>query len=271
MQISLQAILGEPPTNELLAPIPIPNGYQETIVTPKASRSVEAYWSFTANKVGRSLVLPDGRCDIIVRDNIHRTDVPLPIITGPATEPYTVEYEVGDRWLGIRLRPDKGVALWRSEIAYAADTVLRGKDAVALMPGLAKLKSCEMTMANLAKVAEAPMKLSADQRLTRALDALHASGGRIRIEKLARFAGCTSRHLNRMFRSTIGLSTKTYAQLVQFHRTLKLIQHEHLPITDAAFEGGYADHAHLTRAFRRYGGFTPSDVPDDLPLPMLFS
>lgn len=237
-------------------------------MTPQASRSVEALWSFTANKPGRSLVLPDGRCDIIVRYNIHASHTPIPVITGPATQAYTVECDVGDSWLGMRLRPSSGVALWQSEIVLAADRVLRGPEALELLPGLAALNRKPITRANFVE-AIGMIHLRADPRLTRSLDALHVSGGRIRIEKLAQFAGCTSRHLNRLFRSHIGLAAKTYAQLVQFHRTLKLVKQERLAITSAAFEGGYADHAHLTRAFQRYGGFTPSEMSEELTLPTL--
>lgn len=251
--------------------MPIPVGYHETIITPEASRSVEAYWSFTAEKAGGGLVLPDGRCDIILQYNIHSFDAPTPIITGPATQAYIVKYKAGDRWLGMRLRPDNGCALWASRISHAADTVLSGPEALALLPRLAALNGSHPTVSDLAKTVGGLMTLSINRRVNRALGALHTSGGRIQIEKLAEFVGCTPRHLNRIFRSHTGLSAKTYAQLVQFHRTLKLIQREHLPITGAAFEGGYADHAHLTRAFRRFGGFTPSDIPEELSLPTLFS
>jgi hypothetical protein len=53
---AIEAMLRAYFTNELHLIILIPIGYQETIVTPKASRSVEAYWSFTADKPGQSLV-----------------------------------------------------------------------------------------------------------------------------------------------------------------------------------------------------------------------
>ncbi len=216
------------------------------------------------------MVLPDGRCDIILHYNIHRSNAPVPIITGPATQAYAVEYEVGDCWLGMRLRPDNGCALWAKGIVCAANTVLRGPEALALLPKLAALDGCDLTVSDLAKTVGILTTLNVDHRMNRALDALHTSGGRIQIEKLAEFVGCTPRHLNRIFRSHTGLSAKTYAQLVQFHRTLRLIQRERLPITGAAFEGGYADHSHLTRAFQRFGGFTPSDIPDELSLPTLF-
>jgi AraC-like DNA-binding protein len=231
---------------------------------------VEAYWSFTAEKAGRSLVLPDGRCDIILHYNTHKSDAPVPIITGPATWAYAVEYEIGDCWLGIRLRPDNGCALWANGITQAADAVLSGPEALALLPRLSALNRGYPTITDLAETVGIIATALINHRISRALGALHTSGGRIQIEKLAEFVGCTPRHLNRIFRAHIGLNAKTYAQLVQFHRTLGLIQREHLPIAGAAFEGGYADHAHLTRAFRRFGGFTPSGIPDELSLPALF-
>jgi AraC-like DNA-binding protein len=34
-----------------------------------------------------------------------------------------------------------------------------------------------------------------------------------------------------------------------------------LTLAEAALEGGYSDQAHMTREFRRYGGFTPGRRP----------
>lgn len=251
------------------ASIPIPSVYQETLVTPKASRAVEAYWSFTARQAGRSIVLPDGRCDIMLRDNIHRPETPVAIVTGPATRAYTVTYDRGDRWLGLRMRPGNGVALWQDQIAQASDRVLRGPDSYTLVPALATLVRNSVTLDDLTKLL--PQSPRDETPVDRAIDTLHAAGGRIRIYALARLIGCTPRHLNRMFRSAVGLSPKTYAQLVQFHRALRLIKTSRQSITGSAFEGGYADHAHLTRACQRYGGFVPSCVPSDLTLPTLFA
>lgn len=216
-------------------------------------------------------MLPDGRCDIILQDNALSPKPATPIITGPGTLPYTVEYKKGDRWFGIRLRPYKGVILWQQQITCAKNRVLSGQDAIDVLPQLAELIDNGSTLNQFANSIDAQQSLLRDQRLMNALEALHLSGGRIRIAKMADFVGCTARQLNRLFCSNIGLTTKSYAQLVQFHRALKLVQREKLSITNAAFEGGYADHAHLTRAFKRYGGFTPSDLPPDLSVPVLFT
>ncbi len=251
--------------------IPIPNGYNEAIETPKAARRIEATWSFAAQASGSAVVLPDGRCDIIVRNNASTPDQITPIITGPATRSYRVEYRAGDQWFGIRLRPEHGATLWQGHLDKAPDSVLRGSEALDRLPALAALQGAPPTLDALARVLPSKSWPIVDPRLTRAIDILHASGGRLRIDVLATFVACSARHLNRLFRRNIGLTAKTYAQIIQFHRALKLITTGNLPIIAAAFEGGYADQAHMVRSFRRFGGFTPSTVPPDLSLPVLFS
>jgi len=225
-----------------------------------------------ADKDGRSLVLPDGRCDIIVKYNNQEATPPVPIITGPATLPYTIEYIAGDSWLGIRLRPHSAFELWRQRITGAVDTVLRGDDAIALLPDLKQIAHSELSTNSLAKLwLEIKSSSATDKRLVATLELLHVSGGRIRVEELSKRVGCTARQLNRLIKTNTGLTTKTYSQLVQFHRTLELIQAQRFSLTGAALEGGYSDHAHLTRAFKRFGGFTPTTIPADLSAPSLFS
>jgi AraC-like DNA-binding protein len=202
-----------------------------------------------------------------VRNHASTPDEVTPIITGPATQPYRVDYDTGDQWFGIRLRPEHGAALWKSNLVNQPDSVLRGTEAIDRLPSLFALNGAALTRDALAHTISAQTWPDVDPRLTRAIDILHASGGRLRIDALAEFVACTTRHLNRIFRRNVGLSAKTYAQLIQFHRTLKLITIGNVPIIAAAFEGGYSDHAHLTRTFRRFGGFTPSGIPADLSLP----
>ena len=224
-------------------------------------------WSFAARTSGSAVVLPDGRCDIIVRTHAGTPYEIKPIITGPATQPYRVGYDTGDKWFGIRLRPEHGAALWQGDLGTAPDSVLRGPEVLDRLPSLVALHGTALTLDALARIVPAQTWPGVDPRLTRAMDMLHASGGRLRIDALAKFAARTARHLNRLFRRNVGLSAKTYAQLIQFHRTLKLITNGNVPIVAAAFEGGYSDHAHMARTFRRFGGFTPSGLPTELSLP----
>lgn len=222
---------------------------------------MEAEWSFTATEAGRHLVLPDGRCDVIYRS--VGGGAMTPVVTGPATQPYWVAFQPGDTWVGLRFRPEYGGLLWGRRLGQAQNSVLRGEAAFNLIPSLKPNTDLTTLLDTLA----AP---SPPQGLTRALDVIHASGGRIQIDRLASFAGWSARHLTRLFRDHIGLTAKVYAQLVQFHRALRLIRSGGLSPTATAYEGGYADQSHLTRAFRRFGGFSPAAMPPELSLPTLF-
>ena len=252
----------------------IPAGYSETITTAKASRRIEAFWSFTATTQGQSLVLPDGRCDLIVKFHADDRANPTPIITGPATQSYLVTYAPGDCWIGARMRPEGGAMLWRSQINEAVDRVLRGGEAQALVPELADLQGDTLTQIHLERLVDTIARVESISRpppvVQRAIETLHVTGGRLPVGRLAVYVGCTTRHLNRLFQANVGLSAKTYAQLVQFQRSLRLIKENGQSVSAAAHEGGYADQPHLTRAFRRFGGFSPHRLPGDLALPKLF-
>lgn len=247
--------------------IPIPAGYNETIVTPQMSRSVEAQWSFRAEKNGCALVLPDGRCDIIFRFSIHDAAPPVPVITGPATETYEVPYVEGECWMGLRMRPECGAWVWGRKIKEAVDNVLRGQKAYDHLPQIRKFGNQLSLTGSYIELIKDVEGSAPDDRLCEAVKLIHVSGGRIRLDALARILQCSTRHLNRLFRANVGIGAKTYAQLVQFHRAVGLLRTQQISITDAALEAGYADHAHMTRTFRKFGRFVPSNVPSDLAQP----
>jgi transcriptional regulator GlxA family with amidase domain len=74
----------------------------------------------------------------------------------------------------------------------------------------------------------------------------------------------SERNLRRRIETSVGLSFKALASVLRFQRTLRLLSPtggKALGLTQAALEGGYADQAHMTREFRRHGGFTPARRP----------
>jgi len=246
----------------------LPDGYQERIYTPQQARSVEAVWRHEEQCAGRSLILPDGRCDVIVRYNADPDVVPRLVVTGPATQPYWVEFETGDRWIGVRLRPERGGVLWGDALGGAKDQVALGDEAEDLVPELAGLgvvgvPEAELRQA-LVRFVEGRALSPEGHRVGETVRRMHLTGGRFSVTELAARAACSTRHLNRLFGGTVGLSVKTYAALVQFHRALRLVCDAGGSLSDAAFEAGYADQVHMTRAMRRFGGFVPSDIPEGL-------
>ncbi|NRA88779.1 MAG: helix-turn-helix transcriptional regulator [Rhizobiales bacterium] len=255
--------------------MPIPIGYHENIITPDASRKIEAMWSFVAQKSGSTVILPDGRCDLIIKFNTKKSKTLMPIITGPATQPYQIEFEKYDTWIGVRLRPGNGQLLWQKDICRAKDQLVRGLDVIKHLPKLNNIFNFGLDITNIQiefkKFLAAEMDIKLSTKLIKALEFIHQTGGRGRIEAIANSIQCSSRQLSRIFINNVGLTTKDYACLVQFHRALKLVNNEGLPLADAAFEAGYADQAHMNRSFKRFGGFTPNSIPEDLSIPGLFN
>jgi len=65
-------------------------------------------------------------------------------------------------------------------------------------------------------------------------------------------------HVARTFRRLLGTSVGEHVARARVLRACELLRGTHATITDVAAATGFADHAHLTRTFRRLTGLTPS-------------
>lgn len=92
----------------------------------------------------------------------------------------------------------------------------------------------------------------------RALQRLSASEGAVRISDIASELDWSRKHLAQRFREEIGLSPKTIARMMRFHRVLRLARAGTPRWADIAAECAYADQAHLVREFVEFAGETPS-------------
>lgn len=246
----------------------LPAGYAEHgLASLKLSRRrdpVETLWTYRAARPHVSLILPDGRADVILRFRVDGRggcrDV-VPILTGPSSRWYDVEIAEGDRFVGLRLRPGH-LGCLGGLAGGLRDRRLAGEEAVALLPGLAVLDERygsfqALTDAFLGAVPES----DARPLVERALDRLHLSGGRLAVGDLAGMLRIGPRHLHRLFADHVGLEPQRYAAVLRFQRAARLLRSGLTP-AQAAHEAGYADQPHMTRAFRRYGGFTPARMPN---------
>lgn len=93
----------------------------------------------------------------------------------------------------------------------------------------------------------------------RAWALLRATGGRIRVEALARELGCTRRHLARRFAEDVGVSPKVAARIMRFEAARGRLGS--VSLARLAAEHGFADQAHLTREFRALAGAPPTAFP----------
>lgn len=258
----------------------LPLGYCEHPLPDSARGGCEALWTHWTVTGGTRCVLPDGRCDIILRfstDGVRALGPIMPMISGPSPRWHAASFEPGVCFVGARLRP--GYAPLVLDIAFPAmmNRVRRGADAVAVLPDLAGIckvgVSCGELANRLLEIVNSRFRRSptdVQPRLRAAVDALHMSGGLIDVNDLAISQFVDTRTIRRDFNIGVGLNPKDFAKILQFQRALRLICRDGLDTVKAAVEAGYTDQSHMTRRFRELGGFTPARVPDivlpELPL-----
>lgn len=116
------------------------------------------------------------------------------------------------------------------------------------------------TRLNLAERFVAERLLQSDKTdaiVDRVCGAVGATGGRLRITRMAEMLGLSRRHLTERFVATVGLGPKTIARMARFQSALAMARDE-ADWADVAAACGYADQAHLTREFTEFAGTTPS-------------
>lgn len=79
-----------------------------------------------------------------------------------------------------------------------------------------------------------------------------------RVETAAEMCGLSTRTLGRHL-SALGVSFRHLIDDIRFSRAVRLLKDEKITITDVAFDVGYSDVAHFSRAFRRRAGIPPRE------------
>lgn len=116
----------------------------------------------------------------------------------------------------------------------------------------------------LASVADRHDRAPAPRReVLGAWNLLARARGTMTITDVAFRVGLSSRHLSSLVRAELGIGTKQLADLMRFeaaHSDLvaALDRGDRPPLAEIAHARGYADHAHLDRAYQRFTGTSPS-------------
>jgi transcriptional regulator GlxA family with amidase domain len=95
-----------------------------------------------------------------------------------------------------------------------------------------------------------------------AVDRIAATGGRVSIESLAAEAGFSQKHLGNLFRQQVGLRPKSLARVHRFRGALYLVNRSsgEVPWIALAEQCGFYDQSHLINEFRRFTGFSPTEL-----------
>jgi len=232
-------------------------------VDPRLSRFIRCFWYCEQVLAhGTERVLPNGAAQIVVNLNGPCHAAPAGLMVGPQTSASLIETSAMRRAVGAAFRVG-GAAPWigGSCAALTDEAVdlaaLWGADAGRLWHALLDAKGPAEIVGTLERV------------LSRRLAETASPNGAIRqsIRGLAQgqpvaaaieASGLSRATFGRLFTSEVGLSPKRWAGIARFQRAVRSLAEGAGPLADVAAACGYADQAHLTRAFRRYGGITPA-------------
>ncbi|MFB6453826.1 DUF6597 domain-containing transcriptional factor [Chitinophaga sp. Hz27] len=93
------------------------------------------------------------------------------------------------------------------------------------------------------------------------LEDIHRCNGNIQISEMAKRNFITTRQLERLFKTHIGLTPKEYVNIIRFQSALSMINdHRRKSLSDIAFDCGFYDQAHLTNEMKRHTGLTPAEI-----------
>lgn len=195
-------------------------------------------WQHVAVATGRELVLPDGCRDLIVVE--EPAGVRHAFVSELHAAPHLATIAAGSRLTGFRLRPGTAV----DEHALLARLRDRGND-----PDRAG-ELIEEHAACAADVGEALAGIE--------------SGAAAGPQAVAVRLGVSLRSLQRLFRDNRLPAPGFWLQLARARRAAAMLGREpDASLADVAAVAGYADQAHMTRAFRRFFGAAPARLRRD--------
>ncbi len=222
-------------------------------------------------------VIPDGRSEIIVHfgdpfDRLVGGDFERQastLVVGQLTQAILLRPANRVSVLGIRLKPEGAVALWREPqhelTGHVIDPAVLSKPLGRWLSALRDTyESAEAAAPHVADGMSVLIGLQRlDPRVNTAVSFVLDTHGSARIDDLAVRVGCTRRHLERLFLDQVGLTPKRLSRIRRFQRALATLEQaqaagERSAGVTAAALCGYADQSHFVHEFRELAGTTPS-------------
>ncbi|SCE86748.1 transcriptional regulator, AraC family [Micromonospora carbonacea] len=207
-------------------------------------------WTATSDGAP-SRVLPDGCLDLLWSSRAGL------LVAGPDRTAHLSVSAPGERWLGLRLPPGVGPAVF----GVPADALRDARVPLESLWGRAAREAAERlggrpTGAGLAALAADRLAAAGGPDPLGARVAGLLGAGRPVAEAAAE-VGLTPRALHRRCRTLFGYGPKTLARILRMRRALALAR-AGTPLAEVAAVGGYADQAHLSRDVRDLAGVPPA-------------
>jgi len=199
---------------------------------PAYSGYALAAWDFHTSVESRSLVLPDGCRDIIIKKPPHSKHTCF--ISELSASAYFVVSPPGSHIRGIRLQPGVQINEYKlnSWLAVNSYEELLCQD---------QLDEFCYRSASVAEVLDC---IASDTKT---------------INCAAKQLSTSTRSLQRVLRSETGTTPGFWLALSRARKTARAL-FENIELSKVAFDSGFADQAHMNREMKRWFGLTPTQI-----------
>lgn len=248
--------------------------------SPALRPFVSHYWVCTADEdVSQEVMYPTGHVELCIDVSQGQTirhrrgrgvTAPGIEILGHMTVPTTATVTKGTTLLIAKLKPfagplffSTGMTDFTNESVDLKD-VLRNEaeifyDQILHAPTLSRKISILETF-----LVQRLMHTQKDFRLLNLVEKvcgyICTRDARFSIGEIASGLGFSERYVQKVFRSWVGLTPKSFHAVHRFNRSLDLIQTSNHSLTEIAYACGYYDQAHFIKEFRNFTGMAPSRV-----------
>ena len=209
------------------------------------------------------IVTLQGNAELLEEGNWVRLDEVL--IVGIQTTASILRVTGGTIMFGIRLKPETFLQLFGTPVAeiYRKHTGIQNLMGDRLNWFIDLLKNAPGTRQRIAIVESFLSKKLAqlhysENLLTKALRTIWKEEGNITTSCLSKKVYIGERQLQRLFKTTVGISPKLYSRIIRFRMAYEKAQSGRSAWTDVAYHHGYTDQAHFVKDFKTFTGFTPT-------------
>lgn len=221
-------------------------------------------WDLLEGEVHEALTLPFPACQLVVEaDDVH--------LYGPVTRAWRRDL-TGRGWaVGALLTPGAAHSLLGEVVAWQdRSTVAKGAERLhaevtSVMDSPDPTSGRHRTAADVleqrlgAHVGEAVAADPEAGTARRLADLADGDPGLLRVDDLARRLTMSERSVQRLASTHVGMSPAAMIRRRRLQESAARVREEPgVDLASIAADLGYADHAHLTREFRRVLGFTPT-------------
>lgn len=222
---------------------------------------VSHFYSFDTNTQGNpTIAIPDGCVDLLFDCDPHK---PSAQVCGTTLKATSVTFERKKRYFGVRFLPgilpdfinataeelvDKQIDIFDvitgaqstfEQVVYSNDFTKQVAAVDAFLRKKSARRPSHITAQIVAKICQ--------------------EKGNIQIQDLERFSGYTTRTLQRLFKTDVGLTPKGFSRAIRCQSAIYNINHQKdVAFSDLASELGFSDQSHFLREFKKLVNATPA-------------